>query len=58
MYLFSAAEINTASFTGTLLFPQLLSCHALKLGMGSEQDARTTRILPFLTLWFKCRTAY
>ncbi len=35
-----------------------LSCHAFKLGMGSEQDARTTRILQFLTLWFKCRTVY
>jgi len=30
-----------------------LSCHAFKLGMGSEQDARTTRISQFLTLWFK-----
>jgi len=26
--------------------------------MGSEQDARTTRILLLLTLRLKCRTAY
>jgi len=28
------------------------------LGMGSEQDARTTRIVSLLTLRFKCQTAY
>jgi len=28
------------------------------LGMGSEQDARTTRISSLLTLGFKCQTAY
>jgi len=31
----------------------LISCHAFKLGMGSEQDAHTTRILLFLTLRFQ-----
>jgi len=37
----------------------LLSCHAFKLGMGSEQDARiTARISPLLKLRFKCRKAY
>jgi len=36
----------------------VVSCHAFKLGMGSEQDVRTTRISPLLTLRFKCRTAY
>jgi len=35
-----------------------VSCHAFKLGMGSEQDARITKVLPFSTLRFKCRTAY
>ncbi len=35
-----------------------LSCHAFKLGISSEQDARTTRLSPLLTLRFKCRTAY
>ncbi len=35
-----------------------VSCHAFKLGMGSEQDARTTMISSFLTLRFKCQTAY
>ncbi len=50
-----------------------ISCHALKLGISSEQDAQcseqdaqcseqdartTARISPLLTLWFKCRTAY
>jgi len=26
--------------------------------MGSDQEGCTTRILQFLTLWFKCRTSY
>jgi Uma2 family endonuclease len=26
--------------------------------MGSDQDSCTARISQFLTLWFKCRTAY
>jgi len=41
-----------------LVFLDWLSCHAFKLGIGSEQDARTTRLSPLLTLRFKCRTAY
>jgi len=41
-----------------ILLPVALSCHAFKLGISSEQDARTTRISPLLTLRFKCRTAY
>jgi len=36
----------------------IISCHAFKLGISSEQDARTTRISSLLTLRFKCRTAY
>ncbi|MEQ8963559.1 MAG: hypothetical protein RLP02_37575 [Coleofasciculus sp. C2-GNP5-27] len=39
-------------------FTAWVSCHAFKLGMGSEQDARTTGLSPLLTLRFKCRTAY
>ena len=31
----------------------LLSCHAFKLGISSDQDGRTTRILQFLTIRFK-----
>jgi len=38
--------------------PYLLSCHAFKFGISSEQDARTTGIAPLLILRFKCRTAY
>ncbi|EDX76581.1 hypothetical protein MC7420_4837 [Coleofasciculus chthonoplastes PCC 7420] len=35
----------------------IVSCHAFKLGISSEQDARTTRLSPLLILRFKCRTA-
>jgi len=35
-----------------------LSCHGFKLGISSEQDARTTKTSPLFTLRFKCRKAY
>jgi len=37
------------------IIPILISCHTFKLGMSSEQDARTPKISP---LNFKYRTAY
>ena len=58
---FSAARrVVTA---GLVLFNQriqtFVSCNAFKLGISSEQDARTTaRIAPLLILRFKCRTVY
>ncbi len=39
--LFTGIAIQSAK---TTLFLAHLSCHAFKVGMGSEQDARTTRM--------------
>ncbi len=48
------------------IMSDVISCHAFKLGISSEQDAQcseqdartTARISPLLILRFKCRTAY
>jgi len=57
-----AQELNQtltkARFLVRCLRHKCISCHASKLGMGSEQDTRTTIISLLLTLRFKCRTAY